>query len=311
MKLHSCCLSIGAALLVLPLKGQAQPSAHYCPGVEGIKGASLPPPGIYLRDYNVAYYSDQLNDPNGNSIGGLNTRAFVYANVPRVIWITDYQVLGGYLGVDGFVPMKYTSLRLGGFDDRTFGIGDALAEGTWSKHWKQVDLALGYGVWAPTGDSSTGSGANPTRAGLGYWTHMLTAGATWYPDAARKWSVSALNRYEINMEHDDYTVGRAYTLEWGLSRTIVQNIDAGLAGYYQQKVTSDTGGIPRDRVAGIGPEISAFFPKCALGVSLRYAYEFMAEGGSVTPANGRLEGHTVTLTITKRFQETRRAPGDR
>ena len=28
---------------------QAQPSAQYIPGVEGIKGASLPPPGWYLR----------------------------------------------------------------------------------------------------------------------------------------------------------------------------------------------------------------------------------------------------------------------
>jgi hypothetical protein len=301
MKLQSTYLSIGAALLALPLMSQAQPSAHYVPGVEGIKGASLPPPGIYLRDYNVAYYSDQLNDSKGDSIGGLNTRAFVYANVPRVIWISDYQLFGGYFGVDGLVPLKYTSLRLGSFDDRTFGIGDAFAEGTWSRHWKQVDLALGYGAWAPTGDSSTGSGENPTRAGLGYWTHMFTAGATYYPDAEKKWSVSALSRYEINMEHDHYTVGQAYTLEWGLSRAILTNIDVGLAGYYQQKVTSDTGGPPRDRVAGIGPEISAFCPKCALGVSLRYAYEFMAEGGTATPADGRLEGHTVALTITRRF----------
>ena len=87
MKLHIC-RSIGAALLALPLTSQAQPSAHYVPGVEGIKGASLPPPGIYLRDYNVAYYSEQLNDSSGNSIGALNTRAFIYAQVPRVIWIT-------------------------------------------------------------------------------------------------------------------------------------------------------------------------------------------------------------------------------
>jgi hypothetical protein len=292
MRLQSTSLSIGAALLVLPLMSPAQPSAHYVPGVEGIKGASLPPPGIYLRDYNVAYYSEQLNDSSGNSIGGLNPRAFIYANVPRVIWITPCQVLGGYLGVDALVPLQYTSLRLGGFHDQTFGIGDAFAEGTWSRHWKQLDVSAGYGAWAPTGSSSS-PGHNPTRAGLGYWTHMFTAGATYYPDAAKKWSASALSRYEINMEHEGLTVGQAYTLEWGLSRAIIPTIDAGLAGYYQQQVTSDNNGSPLNRVAGIGPEISAFCPKCAVGVSLRYAYEFMAEN--------RLEGHTVALTITKRF----------
>ncbi len=292
MKLQSTCLSIGAALLALPLLSLAQPSAHYVPGVEGIKGATLPPPGVYVRDYNVAYYSGQLNNPNGDEIGGLNTRAFVYANVPRVIWITPYQVLGGNIGVDALVPLAYTSLRVGGFDDHTFGVGDAFAEGTWSRHWKQVDVSAAYGAWAPTGSSSS-PGHNPTHAGLGYWTHMFTAGATFYPDAAKQWSVSALSRYEINMEHEGFTAGQAYTLEWGLSRAIIPTIDAGLAGYYQQQVTSNNNGSPLNRASGVGPEISAFIPKCALGVSLRYAYEFMAEN--------RLEGHTVALTFTKRF----------
>jgi hypothetical protein len=282
-------LSLGAALLALPLLTQAQPSAHYVPGVEGIKGASLPPPGIYVRDYNVGYYSDELNNSSGNSSGEpSNARAFIYANVPRVIWITPLQVLGGNLGVDALVPLEYTSLRAGGFHDQTFGVGDAFAEGTWSRHWKQLDVSGAYGAWAPTGDSST-----PTEAGLGYWTHMFTAGATFYPDAEKKWSISALNRYEINMEHAGISVGQAYTLEWGASRTVLTNLDAGLAGYYQGKVTSTTGDVPRDRVAGLGPEISAFCPKCALGVSLRYIYEFMAES--------RLQGHTVALTLTRRF----------
>ena len=107
---------------------------------------------------------------------GRRTRgAFVFAQVPRVIWITPLQVLGGNVGVDALVPLEYTSLRVGGFDDHTFGVGDAFAEGTWSRHWKQLDVATGYGAWAPTGSSSTGM-HNPTRAGLGYWTHMSTAG---------------------------------------------------------------------------------------------------------------------------------------
>ena len=133
-------------------------------------------------------------------------------------------------------------------------------------------------------------------AGLGYWTHMFTAGATYYPDAAKKWSISALNRYEINMDHENTSAGQAWTLEWGLSRAVVLILEAGVAGYYQQQVTSTrtpTGSDPINRVAGIGPEITAACPKLATFVSLRYAYEFMAEN--------RLQGHTLALTITKRF----------
>jgi hypothetical protein len=297
----TCLALLAAAACSLPLLSQAQPTAHYVPGVEGIKGASLPPPGIYLRDYNVGYYADRVNDAHGDKIGGLDTKAFVYANVPRLIWITEYQVLGGFLGVDALLPLKYTDLDIKAgphsvIDESTFGIGDVFAELTWSKHIQQFDFSAAYGIWAPSGNSSTAP--ITTRAGLGYWTHMFTAGATWYPDSGKKWAVSALNRYEINMEKDDanFTPGQAYTLEWGISRTITPTIDLGVAGYYQQQVTTDSHGHDngeRDRVAGAGPEISVFYPHCTLGWSLRYAYEFMAES--------RLQGHTATLTITKRF----------
>lgn len=287
MQFKSTCQFIGAALLALPTLTQAQPdsTAHYVPGVEGIKAASLPPPGVYLRDYNAAYYAEQVNGPTGDKFA--DQKVFVYANIPRLIWITPVQVLGGNLGVDALVPLQYTYVQGLG---QTFGVGDLFFEGTWSRHLPQFDLSLGYGAWAPTGDSNT-----PTEAGKGFWTHMLTAGATWYVDADKKWAASALGRYEINQEHQGFTVGEVLTIEGGLSYALCKNIDIGPVGYYQQKVTSDSG-LPastRGRVAAIGPEISAFCPSLGVFASLRYCYEFMAED--------RFQGHTFALTLTKRF----------
>ena len=288
-----------AGLLTLPGLVQAQPTAHYAPGTEGLKAATLPPPGIYLRDYNSFYYADHVNDAQGNKIGGVDAKAIVYANVPRLLWITDVKPLGGYLGVDALLPLAYTEIKVNTpgsqFHDQTFGMGDVFFEGTWSWHLKQWDIALGAGAWAPTGDFSMN---NPTGAGKGYWSEMLTAGATWYPDQEKRWALSVLNRYEFNQEQKDthITPGQAYTVEGGLSYGVTKTIDVGAIGYYQQKVTTDSGAYSndiRDRVAGAGPEISAFFPTITLGVSLRYAYEFMAES--------RLQGHTLTLTLTKRF----------
>jgi hypothetical protein len=291
---------LAAGLLGLPLLVQAQPSAHYVPGVEGIKGASLPPPGFYLRDYNVAYFSSRLNDATGHEVPGVDANAFIYANVPRLVWITDVQILGGNLGVDALLPLQYTDLDIKAgpntvINNGTFGIGDLFAEGTWSKHIKQFDFSAGAGFWAPTGNSA----APPTtRAGLGYWTAMLTAGATWYIDSEKKWSVSALNRYEFNTAQEDtqITPGQAYTLEYGVGYGVSKTVDVGVTGYYQQQVTADSGpgaSSQLDRVAGVGPEVSVFYPRVMLGWSLRYVYEFMAES--------RLQGNTVTLTITKRF----------
>lgn len=293
------CAATSIALIAAANLVQAQPTAHYPVGVEGVKGASLPPPGVYFRDYNLFYWADRINDNTGDRIGAADPEAFIYANVPRVIWITPVQVLGGYLGVDALIPLQYTSLKAntggGRFDESTFDAGDLFVEGTWSKHFKQWDVAVGYGIWAPTGDSDD---MDPTEPGTGYWGHMFTAGLTFYPDSAKKWSISALSRYEINHEDrdTDITPGNAYTLEWGIGRTIHQNIDIGVVGYYQQQISKDSGhgaDDTRDWVASVGPEISTFCPYVGVFTSIRYLYEFAAEN--------RLQGHTVCMTFTKRF----------
>ncbi len=288
-------------LFAVPSLLQAQPTAHYGTGAEGIKAATLPPPGWYIRDYNIAYYSDRLTDAHGHN-SGADARVFSYVNLPRVIWITDQKVLGGYIGLDALIPLQYADLKVPptGLDHGTFGIGDLFAETTWSTHTKQFDFSLGAGVWAPTGDSSGKPAGWPTtRAGLGYWGTMFTAGATWYPDEAKKWSVSALNRYEVNFHKEDagMTPGNAYTVEGGVGYAFTKTIEGGAIGYYQQQVTGDDGPAalqrPHGRVAGVGPEIGMVVPSAKLNVTLRYAYEFMAEN--------RFQGHTWTLTLTKWF----------
>jgi hypothetical protein len=200
---------LGVALIALPQIIHAQPTAHYAPGTEGLKAATLPPPGLYLRDYNYAYFSKTLHDSEGHSISATDPDAFIYANVPRVLWITDMSLFGGSIGFDALVPLQYTDLKVntltGRYSDSSFGVGDVFGEVTWSSHSAHWDFSLGYGVWGPSGESS--SKEPTTDAGLGYWTQMITAGATYYPDAEKKWSISALNRYEINGEKDgtDYS----------------------------------------------------------------------------------------------------------
>ena len=295
MKIRSIRLVIAAALTAVPTLLMAQPSAHYVPGVEGIKAATLPPPGVYFRDYNFFYTADQMNDAAGNKIGAADLDTFTYANLPRVLWITDTKFLGGFVGVDGFLPLVYqktSAMRpppAGPFNHSNFGIGDLFVESTLSWHVKQFDFAVGSGVDAPTGDSGS------TRAGAGFWTFMQTAGATWYIDKAKSWAVSALNRFEFNTQQRDthVTPGDAYTLEWGVSKGVCKEADLGVVGYYQQQVTGNSNKSPLNRVAAVGPEVSMMFPKQMLFVSLRYNYEFMAES--------RAQGSAIALTLTKRF----------
>jgi hypothetical protein len=293
MKTRIQLFALAALLTALPAVLQAQPTAHYVPGSEGIKGASLPPPGFYVRDYNYFYWADQLNTGSGHDSHTPNFEAFTYANIPRVIWITDKECFDGLLGVDALIPLVYQHLDLPGYHSDEFGIGDLFIEGTISWHPKQFDFAIGSGVWAPTGNSSRGGPS--TRAGAGFCTFMQTAGATWYIDGDKTWAFSLLNRYEFNTKqrYTQVTPGQAYTLEWGLSKTIEKIFDVGVVGYYQTQVTGDSVPGGHDRVAAIGPEASIVFPKQMFFVSLRYNYEFMAEN--------RAQGNGLTLTLTKAF----------
>jgi hypothetical protein len=85
-------------------------------------------------------------------------------------------------------------------------------------------------------------------------------------------------------------------MEWGIGKSVAQGVDVGMVGYYQQQTTEDSGAgaaTSLAHVVGIGPEISVMWEKIGLISTLRYVYE--------ADAKDRPQGHTVTLTLTKRF----------
>ena len=102
-----------AVLLVGLLAGfvQAAEKNHYVAGIEGIKAGSAPPPGFYFRQYHVFYDSDEIIDANGDKAMSIDLT--LYAMVNRIIWITDYQILGAHYGMDIIIPFVYTSFEAG------------------------------------------------------------------------------------------------------------------------------------------------------------------------------------------------------
>lgn len=279
-------LSTAATALAQPLRG------HYIPGVEGIQAATLPPAGLYVKDYNYVYWANRFNMPDGSQAPGA-FNAVVYANVPRIVWMTGQKVLGADFGMDALVPLVYKNITAGGVQGNHFSAGDVCFEPVLlSWHKQKFDAAVGYAFYAPTGPMG------PLDAGQGFWTQMITFGGTWYADAKKTWSISALNRYEFNsiQRNSGIRPGQVYTLEYGIAKALTPALKFGVAGYYQTQTTLDSGALAstvRDSAAAIGPEITYDFPGITLFTSLRYAREFFA--------NDRPQGNVVTLTITKRF----------
>ena len=284
----------------------ASETGHYVNGVEGVKAASVPPPGHYWIMYNAFYVTSRLNDADGNDTN-LDFDLTVYANVNRFVWIPKFNLLGANYAAEILIPLVYTNINIsvGGntlADSSKFGLGDIVVDPfvlAW--HGNRYDAIVGAGFIAPTGSYDI---TDPASPGKDFWTILLTYGGTGYFDAARTWSISLLGRYEIHTEKGEMEVtpGNDLEFEWGVGKNLAKFYDVGIAGYCHWQVTEDSGAdaevLPsgekaKDRVFAIGPEAKAFIPKIKLIVSLRSEYEFKSVD--------RPQGIMTTINLYKIF----------
>jgi hypothetical protein len=287
-------------LLLQPVGAGPRDGNHYINGVEGIKAGSVPPPGLYLRNYVAFYQADTLKGPDGMD-SPAQIDVSVFAIVPRLIWVSNKEFLGAQIGADALFGLIYTDIELTppgapmSLEDDNFAFYDIYVEPllmAW--HGKQWDIGFGLSCFIPTGESG-----DPADPGKDYWTGMATLGGTYFLDENRTWSASLLGRYETHGERDSDNVrlGDDFHFEWGVAKTVKKTWDVGLAGYSQWQVTDDdaavAGGQPgdNDSVHAVGPEISGFCPTCKLFVSLRSLWEMEAKD--------RTQGNITTLTVTK------------
>jgi hypothetical protein len=277
----------------------AHAGGHYVPGVEGIQAASVPPPGTYYLGYLVNYSIDELRAPgSSNTIPGNNTGT-VSALANRLVYITNTQFLGASYGMETIVPVLRKSLNFNaaGISESSSGVGDIyvgpLVLGWHGGNWDAVAAA---GLWFDNASSDS-----PSKPGNGYKSTMLTAGGTYYFDAAKSWTGSALLRYEMNStQSNDVKPGNQVSMEWGFGKA-VGAVQVGLVGYDQWQTSNDSGGGASSDHAerhAIGAEVVYPLMKEA-GVMLKAAYydEYSAKGGTGAQA----KGSTLRFTFVKAF----------
>lgn len=135
----------------------AQAEGHYVPGVEGLQGASVPPPGFYYLGYLVNYNIDDFRAPGTSSNLPGHNRGTVTALANRFVWISQYKLLGADYGMDAIVPVMRTSLTINaaGISDTRSGVGDVyLGPLVLGWHGQQWDAAAAAGVWLDSASTS-------------------------------------------------------------------------------------------------------------------------------------------------------------
>lgn len=286
------------AMAACAISLSAQAGGHYVPGVEGIQGSSVPPPGNYYLGYMVHYNIDSLRAPGSkNAIPGHNEGS-VTALANRFVKITDKKILGANYGFEAIVPVVHKSLTFNaaGISESHSGVADVyLGPLVLGWHGERWDAVAAAGLWLDNAKSK-----NASDPGNGYKSTMLTAGGTYYFDKAKTWSGSALMRYEINSKKDGFRPGNQATVEWGVGK-VVGPVQLGIVGYSQMQTTKDSGVGASNAKAerhAIGAEVVYPLMKEA-GLMLKAAYykEVSAKGGT----GPQPKGSTARFTLVKAF----------
>lgn len=285
-------------MLNFPVETYAAETGHYPNGTSGIKGGTLPPPGLYYLMYNLFYSADDLQDKDGNS-QPIGFKADVFVNNHRLIHVTEKKLWGADIAWNISIPFVHSEIKIkaAGIDENETKLGDIFIEPfVMEWHEPQWDLGWNYGLAIPTGDRDDD---NPALPGKEFWTHYLGFAGTWFPDKEKKWSASVLGRYETHTKRKgiDITAGDAFSFEWGVGKNIGL-WEVGFSGYASWQVTDDSGKDvtypkTRDRIFGIGPELHYFFPSYGFGIQFRHWSEF--------GARDRSEGQITTLTLVIPF----------
>ncbi|MDD9301868.1 MAG: transporter [Desulfobacter sp.] len=307
-------LTIMAVLAGISFSVSAGELGHYMPGVRNVRDFIVPDPGFYYLQYNIYYTSNTYKDRNGkevSSIGPIKFESQVdsYAVAPVFLWSSSQKILGASYAAfaqPAIVNTSYTLAALGGgIDESQWGFGDLYLKPIWLG-WNNIhtSVAIGYGIYAPTGEYSDGAVDN---TGLGFLTHEFQASLTVFPWEHKGTAVMVSGTYEIHHDKDgaDITPGDRFSLDYGISQYIPVNkeetliAELGLSGYSQWQVDNDSGRDVhpllnvKDEVHALGGQLGLSYVPWNASVSFRYLKEYDAEA--------RYEGELFSLSFAKGF----------
>ena len=148
------------------------------------------------------------------------------------------------------------------FDNRTT-VSDVFYQGTLK--WNQgVNNEMVY----ITGNIPSGTYDPGRLANLSFgFVAFDVGGAYTYlnPQTGHEFSVAAGVTYSLPNPDLQYQNGIEFHLEWGASQFVTKNVQVGLAGYYFQQLTPDSGpgatlGAFEGMAVGVGPQLGFLFP---------------------------------------------------
>jgi len=271
--------------------------SFWMPGQYGSFVAAPGDPGWSL---GVVYYhattdadAARLFPRGGRIVAGLDASVDLLLLAPTFVVGTPVaggQASFGIAGYFGRVDVGTTATFQGprgntfsgGLDDSLQSVGDLYPSTSlrWNhgNHSTMVYTMAGVPVGSYRADRLANLGSN-------HWSLDVGGGYT-YLDSTKGREFSAALGVTHSWENPDtdYQNGVSAHLDWAASQFLSEATHVGLAGYFYQQITGDSGagavlGDFKSRVSGIGPQVGHFFPMGAHKgyVNFKGIYEFDAE----------------------------------
>ena len=283
-------ISVGVVMAVFAIVSPAgaQVRGVYPLGISATNSGVTPESGFTYSNLFLFYSRDQLKGPNGEVLAtGQNS---VMMDMNSFIWVSKRQIeaLGGTrFSLSATLPIANNSLTsdVEGAISGGGGFADSFYQPVilgWQK--KRADIRAIYGFLAPTGRFDFRANDN---VGSGYWTHVVSAGETFFLTRNKATAISAFQMYEFHGTQQGTRIhpGQTLSLDYSLMQVIRLQKDLRvqlrLVGYEQWQ-TTDTSGpeiTPAEaaahyRVNALGFASSLILPARKVSVGAKYFKEF-------------------------------------
>ncbi|CAK0750071.1 Phenol degradation protein meta [Azospirillaceae bacterium] len=262
---------LGATMLAMATGSTSalatEAASQYPDGAEGLMAGAVPPPGLYLLNYLTHYTADRLNDKSGNK-APTSISLNATAEVVRLLYVSEFTILGANLGAHILLPIVSLDYRLPGLSFHRTGLGDITIDPfILSWHFKNFHIATGLDFILPTGEYDRSKPLNIGANHLGI--EPLVAG-TYLSDSGAE--VSAKLMYAFNLENPDthYTSGQAFHTDFAVAQHF-NSWTLGVAGYWFKQTTDDKAAGVIDGNRGMA---------LAFGPSVKYDFGSMSLNGT-------------------------------
>lgn len=282
------------------------PTAAGPVGGADIGSALLPPPGLYGGTVLASAWTFDFLDGNGKRVPALrDAKLMKQVAGPFLYYVPDVTLLGGSIGIGGFVPLvnQCGNLFIGTRSQCEAGVGDPYVEVNWGRYFgtprpsadagafpipEGLAVLVGFGAVFPTGDydpaDPLGQALSP---GNNIWDFAPSIAVTYTttPILAEGTEFSAKlywNNYLKNRE-TRYRTGDVLGLDFAISEHIGR-FQIGVAGTYAFQVENDKlSGIPippdglKAEILQLGGVVSYDMPEHASSLKIKANTSVFAE----------------------------------